>query len=219
MENENKEVIPKMTDKNWTTYVLSLMEDDEIYNGLPKAEGLRRICRLLIGEPESTPVPLQMLFEKGKLVSCVMQAKIRIICKDKNDYDISREYSDVAEVNTSNTKEDFLPYFASAAFTKAEGRTLKKILGLKILTAEEVPSNYFDKQDINSNQIAHIDLFCKKNNIDVLKFINSSTKKYEKIDNVSFETAGKMIKELNEYNKESKKIPDSIIGYNNDWRK
>jgi hypothetical protein len=46
--------VPKMEDIDWTDWVLSQFEPDELDNGYPKANGLRRLVRVVQGEKPYT---------------------------------------------------------------------------------------------------------------------------------------------------------------------
>ena len=49
-------------------------------------------------------------------------------------------------------------------------------------------------------------------------FVNSGNEFYGSIDEVTKETASKMLGVLNSYQNKKRAIPESIVGYKNNWR-
>ena len=58
---------------------------------------------------------------------------------------------------------------------------------------------------------------CKKLNIDVMRFVNSGTKQYKSIYEVTRDTAAKMIKKIGSFSSDSSLIEEDIKHYKDDW--
>ena len=67
-------------------------------------------------------------------------------------------------------------------------------------------------------KVIYIDAKCKQLDIDVMSFINSGENSYESIQDVSKDTASKMLGLLNEYQTKNKSIPKEVEGYKPNWR-
>lgn len=152
-----------------------------------------------------------------------------------------RTFRAAAGSNQNNTDAEFAIYPEAMAETRAEARALRKALGLKNVVANEEltkqdaheavkrsvirnqqPVSFFDEvsgeggDKIKTNQKVHIEAKCKQLGIDVLKFINVGERDYDSIEDVSQDTAAKMIAELTRYQsetggKESRNIPEEIL--------
>ena len=129
----------------------------------------------------------------------------------------------------------FCAHPVATASTRAEGRALRKALKLRCLAAEELAKKnivdivkqtvasaptsgeYESDKRISSQQIQFIDNRCNQLDIDVAKFINLGENTYSSINDITKDSAKKMIKVLNAYQNGSE-IPDKIKGYNVNWR-
>ena len=134
-----------------------------------------------------------------------------------------------------NTDDLFCAHPVATASTRAEGRALRKALKVKCLAAEELAKKdiasivrqtvqkptdgeWRENDPISNPQINFIDAKCKQLDIDVVAFINSGENSYESIQDVSKETASKMLGLLNEYQTKNKSIPKEVEGYKPNWR-
>ena len=192
------EARPSITSPEWNDYVLSLFEENEKYDGRPKCHGLRRVAELFLGEIVSSR-PVQVF---------------------------------------PPTDDAFCVFNTATAASRAEGRSLRKALRLSTIAAEEMTSKdtasitrsisqtkavdntqgeYEDSSRMTDNQANFIDVKCKQLNI-------SGTKLFKEIFDVSTSRkidkrqASSAIEKLNDYQQKSGTIPETIIGYNEDWR-
>ena len=146
-----------------------------------------------------------------------------------------KTFADVADVWHGNTDDLFCAHPVATASTRAEGRALRKALKVKCLAAEELAKKdiasivrqtvqkptdgeWRENDPISNPQINFIDAKCKQLDIDVMAFINSGENSYESVQDVSKETASKMLGLLNEYQTKNKSIPKEVEGYQPNWR-
>lgn len=243
-ENTDKQEPFKVTmdqgHPSWTQYVLEQFAEDELFefNGTkyPSVAGLRRVAEILLGDitfSGAVDVRITHPTESAPLGCCSVLYELQILWKlgmpdyiDLSDSLPVKTFRGLAGANQSNTDNEYAIYPEAIAEVRAEGRALRKALGLKNVVAREeittkkiediIPSKTSDwnpEEPIGSNQKAAILAKCGQFDIDIMKFINSGTKQYASIDEVSKETAAKMIKELSAYqqnNETSKEIPESI---------
>ena len=84
--------------------------------------------------------------------------------------------------------------------------------------SREVDSEWRGDAGITSAQANFIDTKCKQLDIDVMEFVNSGNEVYDSIDDITKETASKMLGVLNSYQNKKKTIPEGIVGYKSNWR-
>lgn len=217
-----REEIPLITDIGWSDYVMKHFEPDEMNDGNPTAEGLRRVAQLLLGDIiESHAKPISWPTENNP---CSATVAYTVVFNWKLGDSLggeTRSFTELADVNEYNTEVEFRKHASATAATRAEGRALRKALKLKhVIAAEEQTTVAVEEETmpIKSNQINIINMLCTKHNINAFKFINSGSKKYEKIEDVSYTKATGMIGQLNKYISDKTTIPKDLIGFNKEWR-
>lgn len=211
---------PSEGSPEWSSYVLSLLTEDEMPNGRPSTPGLRRVATFLYGPLSSSLTP--------HVVS--------------QDYAACTVYVDVpasgarvhgsAECHDQNTDPPFSKYPLATAETRAEGRALKKVLCLEnILTAEEasnvaaitIPVSTQDRTEgsITDTQIKFIDRMCKKLEVDLKEAVTQAVGPHEAINDLSHAEALKVNEVLDTWSREpSEPTPQykKLGPYNSDWR-
>ena len=234
-ETSVKDVIddgsPLPTDPKWNDYVLSLFEENELFDKMPLTSGLRRVAELLMGRivfsGPSQVFPPQSGNEIGR--STVVW---------KIQFEDGSTFCDVADSWEGNTDDMFCVYSTATAATRAEGRALRKALRLRVVAAEEVTkkdtakiaqdiskkkgldvssSEYDSSGTMTGPQANFIDGKSKQLNVDAQKIL----KEVANVVNVSKTTkkqASDVIEKLNEYQKKKDTIPTDFIGYNQDWK-
>ncbi len=220
INEETTEDRPEIGSEEWSGYVLKHLNEDEFWDGNPTTEGLRRVTVLLRGPIIESKAKTIQSPSPANDYSATVEYTITIR-DDVDFYGQMITYTEVADVNSINCKDEFRKHASSTAATKAEGRALKKLLMLKhVLAAEELTEMPDDEEDskIKKSQINFIKNLCERNNISVMKYINMGTNKYEKIDDVPYLVATKMIGALNNYQNNQSKIPEKIKGYESNWR-
>jgi len=217
-ESEQQEV-PHYLSPEWNNYVMGLFQPNELIDGNPNVAGLRRVAEMLIGEIiSSKPTQVFPVLSDGVGRATVVY-EVVFELGDK-----TKTYGDTAEVWAGNTDDLFCVHAAATASTKAEARSLRKALKIRAVAAEELckkdVSKYVAQEDndrIQSEQITFIGMKCKKLNIDVMRFVNSGTKQYKSIYEVTRDTAAKMIKKIGSFSSDSSLIEEDIKHYKDDW--
>jgi hypothetical protein len=219
-EVKPEDIVPNIEDSGWSDYVISQLEPDESYNGLPTTDGLRRIAGKLLGPiVKSISHIVQVPTPENENHATVEH--LIAIRWDDNPLDI-REFQDVADTYPKNTpQEEFAIHAPATAATKAEGRALRKALQLKrIFTVEEaVELPESENNKINNSQIAFVRMMCERNDINVNKLLaKSKVKKYDKLEEVPYVTAVQITKYLQDCQLGKVQITDDIKGYDPNWR-
>ena len=224
---------PSFSSPEWSDYVMSHFRSDELIDGHPITAGLRRVAELLLGDViESGPV---QVFPSEDGNSPGRATVVYRVVIDWMNTGMTRIFSEVADVWHGNTDDLFCAHPVATASTRAEGRALRKALKIRVVAAEELAKkdivevvkrtvsvstdgNYDPDDRISLQQISFIDNKCEKLNIDLLSFINIGENDYRSINDVTRDSAKKMIRVLNEYQNDTELISDTITGYQKDWR-
>lgn len=194
----------------------------------PNINGLRRVAGLLLGEiVEAGPWEVKTTMDptnSGKAVityRIVIEWKLGGMSYDANGEAVYaiRTFSAVGSSYEGNTDDTYAVFPEAIAETRAEGRALRRALRLGVVCADEltrkdtaeVIRQQREKQEkstdgsweesaaITDNQVNGIKILCDRLGIDIQKFINSGTKQYGDILEVSKQTAANMIQRLNKY--------------------
>jgi hypothetical protein len=222
---------PKTTDPEWNDYVLSLFEDNEMYDGRPLCHGLRRVAELLFGDIIcSRPTKVFPPQDDNGIGRATVIWEIV--------FENGQSFSDVADCWEGNTDDTFCVFNTATAATRAEGRALRKALRLRVVAAEEITKKntaeivksisqtnaiqstqgeYQSTGRMTENQERFIDGKSKQLDINPAKLFKDvfSLSVSRKIDK---KQASDAIEKLNEYQQNKDLIPNSITGYQEDWR-
>lgn len=224
-EVEEKEVEygPDMNSPLWTDYVLSQLLPDEKSDKCPTVEGLRRVSQVLLG-PIIDSFPTNVVCNNGETA---VSYKITFLWQRPDvRYGMEVTFGSCGDTTDTNANHPYNKYKAAMADTRAEGRALKKALGLKrVLTAEEAnPELQIPSKDaVTSGQLAAIKNLCKKRDINVAKFIEMFCLEIgadvpPAIEQLTKDIAVQACQRLNDYgvdvtNSDHKLIPSEIKGY------
>lgn len=243
-ENENEEMFDKkliseITEKlppafnslEWSDYVMSKFEDDELEDGRPIASGLIRVVQDLIGPIIDRKIISFTPANSDNYHNATVHVRVKVLMNNESHplYKIVDyiEQDGIAEVNLRNTPAPFHLHPAASAFTKAEAQAIRKMLCLKnVVAADEVTPEdlvleseaFIPKQPITPEQINVIDRLCVKLDINVMDLINSGKNKYNIIESVEYSVAHNMIKFLSEIQTGQKQSPVTTK-YVQGWRK
>lgn len=220
---------PSINDIGWTDHVLSLLTDDEKIAGNPTTDGLRRIFELALNcvvtqatsEVVQSPDPSN---EKRATVVHTVSYILKNIDSDLQDLKY-RTVSGAADVYWGNCDKVYRNHPVAVAETRAEGRALRRALKLrKVVAAEEIAASVEDHPDsinvskISHNQINFIDVMSQRLNINPKSLIASLNYKTDNIYSLDHEQGVDIIKNLSTYQQNTSMIPDTILGYDSNWR-
>jgi hypothetical protein len=212
---------PEMHDHEWTDYILDQMQSDEIFDGKPKVNGLRRMILKELGP--ITFNDLQVLETpsegNGYLVVCKYTVDIKFGAGDV------RRFVGLADASQYNISPDFVKFTTATAETRAKGRAYRDALALSCVAAEEMNDKAAVQIDFNTDRISEqqldgIDVMCKKLDINAARFIkeNQSVFGYDRILNIKKDTAIQLLSKLTDYQRNVNTISDSLRGYKSGWR-
>jgi len=149
MSNSNE--VPSRTSLEWHSYVMSLFDESELYDGMPLVAGLRRVSQIVLGPiVESGPtqvfapsgedagratVVYRVVFQRPK--EKVEEGTLSGVALRSYGEDFL-QFSDAADCFIGNADDIVALHPVATASTRAEARALRKALGLTCVSAEEV---------------------------------------------------------------------------------
>jgi hypothetical protein len=218
---------PDYNSTEWSDYVMTKFARNELIDGNPVCAGLRRVAELMLGSIiESGPEQVFPSTDSNKPGRATVVYKVVF---DWMNTGFLKTYKEVADVWHGNTDDLFCAHPAATASTRAEGRALRKALKIRALAAEELAkkdivgivqattADWNPEDTISNQQVTFINNKCKQLDIDVRKFVNMGSAQYESINDVTRNTAQKMLRQLNDYQQKGG-IPKQAQGYESDWR-
>ncbi len=197
---------PKMGEEGWTDYVLGLLRKDEMQDGNPTLFGLRRIAQQLIHPiKECRTLVKQIPNPTNNFTSTVV---VEITFKD------GQLWSGAADVSKANCMEEYARHPTATAESRAEGRALRKALGINVHTVDEVGISPVDVNDdglISSNQVSSIDMMATTRlNISVPALLNSLGISDRVTDELTVKEGIQVLGALQEFFNNPESIPERI---------
>lgn len=127
----------------WQDYIMAQFREDELVDGCPKCNGMRRIAQLVLGDIiSSKPVQIFVVGHEPRTVTVayeiVFDWKLNTVVDYGNIMNMSsdtRVFGGLADCTEEKTVYGRHP--AATAESKAEARALRKALALNVVTAEE----------------------------------------------------------------------------------
>ena len=222
-------VRPAFNSEQWSEWVMSQFADDELENGAPTCDGLRRVAEDVLGPIEKVEIiknDTPNVNNKGNATVVVGVTISHVLLESHPRHGSYIYVEDLADANKLNTPEEIFKHPSATAGTRAESRVYRKMLRLrKVLTAEELASNESTLEEewspstpITEQQITVIEMLCKRTNMDVLEFINCGDSKYVCIEQVSEQSAQKMLQHLNRIQRKDADRPESVSEYDENWK-
>lgn len=235
-----KDAYPEYGSKEWEEYLLGELNDSEKdANGFPRVHGLRRLSRIVgdiifsgpigFSAPSSDAgIPPRATVHYKVEVDWVLDRPEWIGLSNATSRGMNiRTFCAIADCDHHNTDATYAVHPSATASSRAESRCLRNLLGLSILSAEEMSNpnepeaviksyqkttnvDISDDGPINVTQTMMITNMCKKLNIDLIKFINMEfdSIKYHDLKELDYVTAASKMKQLQKYQNEE--IPDGI---------
>lgn len=212
---KEEDIPPTLSDPGWHDYVMEQFVKEELLDGNPTVDGLRRVAQKMLGMIKSIETKILQIPDPGNERRAT--AVVTITFEDGSSFD------GAGDVYWGNTDETFRNYPVSVAETRAEGRALKKALGLrKINAAEEIAKNVdktlgasdesVDDGLITQLQLQFIDLMCQKSRLDIN--ISKLLEHLSLKPPLTYKNALDINVILSEFQNKSKVIPEEIKGYN-----
>jgi len=220
---------PKFNSEKWSEWVISQFADDELENGAPTCDGLRRVAENVLGPIEKVEIiknDTPNVNNRGNATVVVGVTIGTVHLEGHPRYGASIYVEDLADANRLNTPEEIFKHPSATAGTRAESRVYRKMLRLrKVLAAEELASNesnidesWSPSTPITDQQITVIEMLCKRTNMDVLSFINCGDSKYVCVEQTSEQSAQKMLQYLNRIQRKDAPRPDDVGEYDENWK-
>ena len=135
----------KYASPEWQQYIMGLFNPEELVDGCPKCNGLRRVANVVLGDIlESSARTIAVLPSDGGrsvtigyeiLIDWKLNRPVGFFGKDSFSHVEYRRFGGVADCSEDNTV--FGKHPAATAESKAESRALRKALALNVVTAEE----------------------------------------------------------------------------------
>lgn len=229
VKNVIQENAPHPLSPEWNDYVMDLFTESEMVDGNPLVHGLRRVAELLLGQivfsGPTQVFPVQRDDHHGR-------ATVIFTVEFSN----GMRYAEVADSWEGNTDDTFCAYAVAIASTRAEARALRKALKIRAVAAEELTkkdtakivremsstktssdSDYNDQGRMSDAQLNFIDVKCKQLNINGASLFKSLFNA-DLNKKISKRIASDVIDKLNDFQRDKTLIPESIIGYQQEWR-
>jgi len=139
--------------------IMAMFKKDELIDGAPKANGLRRVAQEVIGNitnQEVTIAPLCIRNVNEGVDGVMATFKVSILCENEHFGEVGSiiTFADAADclpfMNTGS--DDYAKYPTAIAATRAEVRTYRKMLRLNIVAADEIGDNEPLVKSTNSSQ-------------------------------------------------------------------
>lgn len=234
---EPTEVVPPINSADWTDFFLSKLTPDELWDGCPTIEGLRRFTADYVGVvTESFSDVKQAPTVQNGNHSCVTH-HLTIECLSPfeapwlgNMAERTIRYSGVADVFAGNGSRDSFSwqYSSSTCETRAESRAYRKLLRLrKVVTKEELSELSAEESGLNGlaneSQMRGLNVITKRLDINTAEFLRKCWEKTvngadtKDLSKLPYETARKAAITLNPWQQDMSKIPPELKGYNPNW--
>jgi len=216
-----------MKDPRWNEYVMSQFVPEELYDGNPTVDGLRRVAELLIGDIVSVDTDIKQTPDLNNEKSATATVTVSFRLHGTDDY---RTYSGSADAGPHNLDRVFKAFPVAMAETRAEGRALRRALRLRNIAAEEAApkpeaennaDTNAEKAGIKDHQLTGIALLASRANVNVEKLVQSLASEGKLSNNtigkLSEADGAALCQAISGY--QGKPLPEEISGYDADWRK
>jgi len=199
-------VTPKMGDEGWTDYVLSLLRKNEMQDGNPTLFGLRRIAQKLINPIVECRTDIKQIPNPANNHTATVVVSVK--------FAYGSIWYGAADVSKLNCMEEYARHPTATAESRAEGRALRKALGINVHTVDEVGLDPIDTNDdgvISTNQVSSIDAMANKRlNISIGAFLSSLGIKDRATNELTVKEGIQVLSKLQGFLNEPESIPEEI---------
>lgn len=144
-----QEVLPKYGSPEWQEFIMELFREDELFDGCPKSNALRRVAQEVLGPVVRAGTKYTDVVVQGDVRAVTVSYEVEIawqlefgVSSVNLDYPMpTRIFGGVADC-IENPQCTFSRHPAAFAETKAMGRAYKTALCLDTVTSEEKRSGY-----------------------------------------------------------------------------
>ncbi len=202
---------PTPTDEGWTDYVLELFSKNELENGNPKVDGLRRVVEKLYGSFDSRS---QIIDSPN--INNGFRATVLVSLQFRNGDWTGWTVDGAADVFSGNTAAPYHKHAVATAETRAEGRALRKALKLvKVLSAEETYNADSDEPNgadnrIMQTMISGLNTMADRAGLDPLKTAIKMGLNIESLDQLTHKQGVSLATEIGKYHRGEVETPDEI---------
>lgn len=211
--------IPKETDENWYDFLIDNLYENELVDGNPTVDGLRRLTEKFFGEIIESKSNVVDTDHDGSGLRCTIK---HTLCIKKYRTNSLITVEACIDVDYRSLPHPFNKHVVATADTRAEGKALRRALKLRVVTAEEVQiqkteDEVFSSESINDQQIVAIGAICRKYNINVEKAVKSVYNNVTSIKQLSNLEAASLMDKITSYQRD-KSVPEEILGYSESWK-
>lgn len=205
-EEDNKTVF---TSESWKEYIFGLLEPHEFFAGMPRVCGLQRLVPKLIGPIVKNAAKVVSVPNDTNGQRATVEYTVDVLHKEYNNQLVS--YTEAADAHPLNIDKKFASFAVAIACTRAEGRALRKLLGLyDVIVKEEEGAEEQDTQRINETQITFIKTRLQGLNINLNKFLEYHNIDPSKARMTSRKDAANLISTINKYQQDTSSIPETL---------
>ena len=211
---------PEPTDEGWYDFLIDNLYENELVQGNPTTDGLRRLTEKFYGEIVKSKSDVIDTEHDGNGLRCTVRHTL-LIRKYKTGS--LAEVDACIDVDYRGVPHPFNRHVVATADTRAEGKALRRALKLRVVTAEEVQTQVGEEEvltaqdHINDQQIMAINAVCRKHNLNVEKVtkeVYNSIKTLKQLTNLE---ASVLMDKITSYQRE-KAIPEELLGYDASWQ-
>ena len=222
-DTEEKVVPPCMGDYEWHDYVMGFFHKDELMDGNPTVDGMRRVVECLVGEIlECRTLVVGTPSEDNQYRASVV---VTVVVYNADN---AKLFDGAADAFAGNAEPEYARHAVALAETRAEGRALKRIVKLrKVISAEEIVDSSKIVEPIKQSgdvmadtQYNFVDILAKpdKADINIEALVKSLHPKVVNIRQLTHEEAASLCNLLAEYRNGRKEPDASVKGYDKSWK-
>ena len=211
---------PEPTDEGWYDFLIDNLYENELVQGNPTTDGLRRLTEKFYGEIVKSKSDVIETEHDGNGLRCTVRHTL-LIRKYKTGS--IAEVDACIDVDYRGVPHPFNRHVVATADTRAEGKALRRALKLRVVTAEEAQTQVSEEEvltaqdHINDQQIMAINAVCRKHNLNVQKVTEEVYNKVKTLRQLTNLEASVLMDKITSFQRE-KSIPEKFVGYDPSWQ-